>query len=337
MRPHVKDLPENQVRQLLAHLDGQLQLFLTMPGLVGLTLNGGLSRGFGDSLSEVDVTLYLDKEGQQVADSGRCPLPLGIAVLSGQLYDIKTVSYEEELERKFGQVDLWDMSYAQILYDPEGKVAELFTMKLSQRPKGEDAADHIWDAYWHYRLAGDIWVARGDIEQGHLMLNRAIEPLLKALFVTNEEYVPHEKWLVHMSRTLPWLPEDYTERLQSALIPTTGGVEGLKMRQAAIIALGDDMNAHIRQNHLSGFALASHQKYFYDLLKQLAGRGSIPLVEWRTHARPSFLSMDPFRLVAGIENDCVVLYPGKLKAVARDDMYVWHYEIAAQVAAELGL
>jgi hypothetical protein len=335
LRPRVGDLPDNIATDLLEHLNGQLPRFQAMPGLVGITLNGGLSRGYADSLSEVDVTLYLDDAGQVAVESGQCPVPLGIAVMTGQLYDIKTVSYQEELERKFGQVDLWDMSYARILFDPEGKIGELFAAKLSTRPKGEDAADHLWDAYWHYKLAGDIWIARGDVEQGHLVLNRSIEPLLKALFATNEEYVPHEKWLVHMSRTLPWLPGDYTGRLRDAMVPAASDLQGLRQRQQVISLLGEEIDQHIRQQHLSGFALASHQKYFYDLLKWLAERGSVPLGEWCDRARLSFLCMDPFRLVASIEHDSIVLDTHRLRALTTGDMYAWHYEIAAAVATEL--
>ena len=335
MRPHVLDLPHNRAPEMMSHLEEQLSLFRSAPGLIGLTLNGGLSRGFADTLSEIDVTLYLDEAGQRAAESGQFPVPLGIVVLEGQLYDLKTVSYEDEFRREFGQVDLWDMSYAKILFDPQGKIAQLFATKLSCRPKGEDAADHLWDAYWHYGLAGDIWIARGDVEQGHLVLNRSIEPLLKALFVTNEEFIPHEKWLVHMSRTLPWLPEDYSARLSLAMLAQEPGLSGLRARQRIIAALGDEIDHHVRQCHLEGFTLASHQKYFYDLLMWLAERRNIPLSEWQDRARLSFLSMDPFRLVASIEEGCLVLSPDALKAVTARDMYAWHYEIAAAVAATL--
>lgn len=335
MRPRVLNLPNNQIKSLTEHLAEQMHHFKGVPGVIGITLNGGLSRGYADTLSEIDVTIYLDEAGQRVVDSGLSDLPLGIVVLAGQLYDIKAVPYASEWERDFGPVDLWDMSYAQIIHDTEDRIAGLFALKLAARPRGEDAADHLWDAYWHYRLAGDIWIARGDVEQGHLVLNRSVEPLLKALFVTNGEFIPHEKWLVHMSRTLSWLPNDYAQRLEQAMVPKEAGVSGLRQRQQVIAELGDDIDLHIRQHHLGGFRLASHQKYFYDLLLWLAERGRIPLAEWKGRSRLSFLSMDPFRLVTAVENDCVVLSCEALRALSPEDMYVWHYEVARAVAAEL--
>jgi len=35
-----------------------LPRFKEFPGVVGITLNGGLSRGYADHLSEIDVTFY---------------------------------------------------------------------------------------------------------------------------------------------------------------------------------------------------------------------------------------------------------------------------------------
>jgi MFS family permease len=58
-RPRVQISARNQSGTLRAHLRGMLPRFTAFEGVVGLTLTGGLSRGYGDHLSEIDVTFYL--------------------------------------------------------------------------------------------------------------------------------------------------------------------------------------------------------------------------------------------------------------------------------------
>ena len=85
---------------------------------------------------------------------------MGITVIDGYLYDIKLVNYEDELERSYDSTALWDLSYADILYDPEGKIAEFKSRKLACTVDIDSAGGLLWEAYWNYRLAGDIWIYR---------------------------------------------------------------------------------------------------------------------------------------------------------------------------------
>ena len=61
-RPYVQIESENKNATLRRHLKKMLPEFKALPGVVGLTLNGGLSRGYADHLSEIDVTIYLTSE-----------------------------------------------------------------------------------------------------------------------------------------------------------------------------------------------------------------------------------------------------------------------------------
>ena len=46
-------------------------------------------------------------------------------MIDGYLYDIKLEDYEAALAREYPMVALWDLSYAQIVYDPQEKLAAL--------------------------------------------------------------------------------------------------------------------------------------------------------------------------------------------------------------------
>ncbi len=73
--------------------------FEALPGVVGLTLNGGLSRGYADHLSEIDITIYLTSEAFKDWQSNKPPIAVGITRLAGQLYDIKYVDFAADSAR----------------------------------------------------------------------------------------------------------------------------------------------------------------------------------------------------------------------------------------------
>ena len=334
-RPYVSVAAKNDINELLNHLERVMPRFKVLSGVVGITLNGGLSRGFADHLSEIDVTFYLDCEAYKKWRESKAPIALGIVKIDGILYDIKTADYTEEGKRPYGDVDLWDLSYAKILFDPDGKIEQLFKDKLSIEPDITQAVDLLWDCYWNFKLAGDIWINRGDAWQGHFMLNEAIKPLVKALFIANKERIPHEKWLVHMSRTLSWTPDNWEERLMEAMITKDHTTEGLIHRQSAIELLWKEIDRRIKDEYYPGFGLACHQKSFYDLLNHLVQTETIAMDDWKKIASLSVLSMDPFHTITEIHEGKVVLSKDKLLAIKTEDLYSWHYEIVKGVLGDL--
>ncbi len=75
-RPYVQIEAKNKIEALRQHLDDTLPMLKTLPGIVGIILNGGMSRGYADHLSEVDVTLYLDTDSYNVWQKGKAPISL---------------------------------------------------------------------------------------------------------------------------------------------------------------------------------------------------------------------------------------------------------------------
>ena len=82
-RPVVQIDAPNQLDTLRAHLDRRLPRFAALPGVVGITLNGGLSRGYGDHLSEIDVTFYLTPDAYERWQAGQAPFGTGIQKIDG--------------------------------------------------------------------------------------------------------------------------------------------------------------------------------------------------------------------------------------------------------------
>lgn len=334
-RPYVNINRNNISEKLLKHLDGVLPGLKSLPGVVGITLNGGISRGYADHLSEIDVTIYLDPDTYKRWHEDKSPVPLGITVIDGVLYDLKVLDYESQSEKSPGEVELWDLSYSKILYDPYGKIIKMYEDKLSAEPDVSRAQGYMFSSWWSYRLAGDIWITRGDAMQGHFVLNDAVASLVKALFAANNEYIPHEKWIVHMSRTLDWKPADWEERLGRAMSVGDLSVESLKDRQACIESLWLEIDSYIRDTYYPGFRLKIMQKYFYDLLMILVQRKKIPLSEWNEKAGIAMLNSDPLYKITVIKDGYVILDMEKLLGLSAEDMYSWHYEIVKDIADNL--
>ena len=336
-RPYVTISINNEIEDFLKHLESKMPKFKSFPGVIGITLNGGLSRGFADHLSEIDITFYLDNESFKAWHNQKTPIPLGIVKFDNVLYDIKIINYEEEDKRKYGDIELWDLSYSKILFDPNNKIANLFKDKLSTRIDISKAVSLLWESYWTFKLAGNIWINRADPLQGHFVLNESIKPLIKSLFIVNKEHIPHEKWLAHMSYSLDWIPDKWKERLMKAMNTESFTVEGVKHRQLAIEDLWSEINDFINVKWYHGFNLSCHQKLFYDLLKQLVKRKSIPVNERYKMADLSVLNMEPFHKITEICGHRIILNKERLLALKSEDLYSWHYEIVRGVITDLNL
>ncbi len=333
-RPYVNLSSENIIDDFLAKLDKETERLKLLDGIVGITLNGGLSRGYADHLSEIDIVIYLEKEHFENRQRIKIPLPLGIVKLSGYLYDIKVVDFESEEKRIWDSVSLWDLSYSKILFDPEGKIEQLMNDKLCCTPKVSQAEALLFSAWWYYRLAGDIWIHRGDALQGHYILNKAIVPLIEALFIANDEYIPHEKWIVHMSRSLDWKPQHWEKKLAKALGTGDLSIQDLLDRQAAVESLWKEIDEHLVSKEYPEFKLSSSQRHCYSLLKFLVDKGNVTVKEWEALSDINALNYEPFYSMVRIDNDLIILDKDRLLSLRPEDMYYWMYDIVEYVRNE---
>lgn len=334
-RPYVNLTSRNRIQDFQSEISRRLDDFTALDGVCGITLNGGLSRGYGDELSEIDLVLYLEARSYALWSGGQSPLPLGITRTGGFLYDIKIVSLEEEQQKHWDGVALWDLSYARILYDPSGRIAQLTDAKLADRPLRLQAEGPLFQCWWYYRLAGDIWIHRGDPVQGHAMLNMAAVQLTGALFLANREYVPHEKWLIHLSRTLAWTPPDWEAHLVAIMSTGDMSLNSLITRQSAIERLWEEVDTYIISLERPQYPLNVMHVTFYDLLKLLLATGTLPVHEWTRRISLSVLSSEPFIRFASLHQDHISVDKRKLLALNPEDLYSWHAAIVKQVLAEI--
>lgn len=101
-RPYVQIENKNIVNELKEELQKVLPNISQLPGIIGITLNGGLSRGYADELSEIDITIFLETTEFKKWNNEISPITLGITKINNYLYDIKILDYDEEMKKQWG-------------------------------------------------------------------------------------------------------------------------------------------------------------------------------------------------------------------------------------------
>ena len=332
-RPFVNITSKGNMEELLNELHRNMDKFLAFGQVVGIILNGGLAREYADHLSEIDLIIFLTNEQYLEYRTAKTPVPIGITMIDGYLYDIKIENYDNALTRQLSMVALWDLSYAKIVYDPEHKLADLIKNKLSHPIATSQAGGLLFDAWWNFRLAGDIWIHRNDVGQGHYVLNNAIKPLISALFIANHEYIPHDKWLVHMSKTLAWKPDNWDYKLTEALSTGKFDLSSLIVRQEAIAELWSAIDYRLREQ--GGLEISFMQKYFYETLRFLIEKGKMSIADWEQVSNMDMLNSQPFHDVTHIDDGIIFFDVDRFIAIQPNDMYSWFYEVVDSVRADV--
>lgn len=334
-RPFVNIDSENNIEELLNELNKNMDKILAFDDIIGVMLDGGLSRGYADHLSEIDIVIFLPQEQFLKYKKTKTPVPLGITKINGYLYDIKIENYDDVSSRDFDMVALWDLSYAKVIYDPDNKVSEFIKQKLSQPINISQAEGLMFDAWWNYRLAGDIWINRNDIMQGHFVLNNSIKPLISALFIANEEYIPHDKWLVHMSKTLECKPDNWDDILIKIFSTGNFDLQSLITRQQAISELWSIINKKLTEKF--DLKVSFMQKYFFETFKVLIEKEKISIEEWEKISSIDILNSQPFHDVTYITDGTIFVDINKLILLKPEDMYNWFYEVADMVRTQMNI
>ncbi|WP_313345504.1 hypothetical protein [Sedimentibacter sp.] len=184
-------------------------------------------------------------------------------------------------------------------------------------------------------MAGDIWINRQDILQGHYILNNAVMPLISAMFISNEEYIPHDKWLIHMSRTLEWKPDNWDDVLINILSTGNFDLDSLISRQKAIEELWVYIDKRLTTK--TDLKVSFMQKYYFETFKILIEKGKITTEEWEKISSINILNNQPFSDVTYISNGIIYVDINKLLSLKPDNMYQWFYEVADIVRTQLNI
>jgi hypothetical protein len=211
-------------------------------GIIGITICGGLSRGYADELSEIDLNIYLENNVYEEWVSGMGPVPHGDALWKDKYVDLDFLSFEKEKQEEWDLIKKWDASYNVILHDPEGKIEYLFNEKdiFTSEEKFRCVSEYFENCMYIGNLVTLQWINRGDPLAANQLINNAISSLIGMVFFMNDEYPAYEKWALNYSYSLKWLPRDWKKRIKEILLTKEITIEEAKRRRKLFIDLYKD-------------------------------------------------------------------------------------------------
>jgi hypothetical protein len=221
-RPRPTASSPNDHAAFFCQAQGFANRFAACEGVVGVLLTGGVARGYADHFSEIDLAVYLRRSTfERWTRNGLAPYPEGDSWQDGWHVDFDYLCYEDELEAEWDHIKRWDRSYAVVLYDPLGWVQQMLARKavLTEEEKQSLTSRHlILFGEYYCNLVVPSWVHRSDLLAAHHCLNTALDSLIQAVFLANDELIPFDKWTLNLSYTLAWTPSDWQMRVEQALL-----------------------------------------------------------------------------------------------------------------------
>lgn len=214
-RPYGRVPVENSLNDMLEAVDFYVEQLSSNTDVEAISLGGGLSRGFGDSLSEIDLNVYVKPEILNDWEMGKGPIPHGDYLGDKYHMDVSFFSIDTEKEKEWILLQKWDSSYVKILYDPEEKLNNLLSSKdvFTAKEKYQVALTNYLNCVYHGDIIVRQWILRQDPLVANQILSNGINSLCILLFLANDEYPPFDKWLINYSYSLSWKPEDWETRL----------------------------------------------------------------------------------------------------------------------------
>jgi len=242
-RPHGTLPSEGRYNELLNQAGKVASGLSTHPDVAGITLGGGLSRGYGDELSEIDFNVYLREEKISLWNQGKGPIPHGDHYWDGYHMDVSFLSLIMEGNENWNLLKKWDASYTKILYDPENHIQKLLDKKdsFTADEKYGIALSNYLDCIYFGDIVVRQWTLRDDLLVANQMLSRGIPSLVNLVFLANDEYPPFEKWLVNYSYSLDWLPANWRDRLHSITRIQDASIEEVERRREEFMELYYDV------------------------------------------------------------------------------------------------
>ncbi len=214
--------------------------FKSIEGVIGIVFLGGIARGYADEDSDVDVSVFINVDDQQVRERLRA-IAQGAQHSTGLDVDIEIHRAEDFFKRQWSEVDRWELGRAEIFYDPTGEIRRMFDA-------GGDVPDDFWTTKivtcstylaWYscpqegQGCVAETWIRRGDLLSANYCIHYSLDLILELVFALNREFLPPPKWRVHYARNLEWIPEGFVDWI-SMSVPEAKSEDDLRRRLGAM-------------------------------------------------------------------------------------------------------
>jgi predicted nucleotidyltransferase len=224
--------------------------------VAGIVVLGGVSRGFVDRYSDLDILVFLTKRNDNVEKSIH-ELTINEQKATGVEVDLEIHVLQDYAGRKWNEIARWDFSIAKVVFDPTGNAAKMIGDKL-----------RVPEEFWVRRVVvssermkwyccppasnigtiAEVSLERGDLASAHYCVNHGLDLLLAVLFALNKRFLPPPKWRIMYSRNLPWLPTNYEKRLEELLSVKSLSRNELQRRLQIVRELWSETSAKITKD-----------------------------------------------------------------------------------------
>lgn len=224
-------------------------------GVCGILYHGGLVRGVADRFSDIDITVFLDRDDKELQRVIRS-IEREEEKRSGLETDMMICNLDDSRKGRWSEIERREFSKAKIVFDPEGQIEELLNDKLSV--SGDFWVNRIITLTQHlkwyccpYEQGGgtitEVWVERGDSVAAHHCVSYGLEVLFEMMFVLNREFFPSVKWRLFDSYALKWQPNNYRHLIQETMLVRSFSKEDLDRRLNAVRQLWNSILPKIEE------------------------------------------------------------------------------------------
>jgi len=215
----------NQIRRFRQTAEALVSKIAPHKGVAGIVFSGGLVRGFADKYSDVDIIVFLGEKNEGLRKQIR---KIGSNEQKRSRIDIDLeLHLLDDFNRlKLDEIDKWDFSHTDIVFDPEGRIQKLFREKLRVSKGfwtrrivvlGEYLKWYCCPPKENVATIAEMWVERGDLVSAHYCANYSLDLMVSMIFALNKEFMPAAKWKIFYSYSLKWLPAGYKRLIGEAI------------------------------------------------------------------------------------------------------------------------
>ena len=259
---------KNKIVEFQEVAERLLSKIVVQKNVAGVVFLGGLTRGFVDDSSDLDVMVFLSERDE---DQRKRLRKIGLVEQKDSEVDIDLEVHQINVFRKWhwDEIDRWDFSTAKIVYDPEGQIEQLFKKKLGV-PKDFWINRIVVNAEYmkwyccsprdNVGTIAETWIDRGDLVAAHDCLNYSVELLIKLIFALNKGFLPPPKWRMFYSYNQKWLPNNYRRLVTQAIWTGSLTENELRRRLKALRQIFRSVLAKIEEE--TGFTQAEISRHY---------------------------------------------------------------------------
>jgi len=207
-------------------------------GVVGIIFLGGLARGSVDNFSDIDITVFFNKNYESGVETFK-----GEIEYKGFTIDPNFQVYEDNLKSEWNMEKRWAFSEAKIYYDPEGRVKQLLDGKvfLKKEERKWLMMEGLVQSDWYINWLPEQSLERGSVLQASYVLDTGIREFLKGLFAYNNQLVPSEKWAIFYVTKLKKLPTNFEKHLEEFMKVKEISMKDIQRRQKVFNIMWKEM------------------------------------------------------------------------------------------------